>query len=183
MRVSVSSVLVLVLLIGVLIGSGVVFVSVPDGWNLIPLGAMVLAVLGLARALRAPAAGPAETATGPATDVEASEATAAGVPSRRLPDWVGRLNRAFGPILAGLLIDLVDLSTFGPIGLVLGMPLGGLAGYWMASCLGLSRWAALGCALAAGVYCTIPGTEVLPLATLVGAFARFQQGGRIRPEG
>ncbi len=89
-----------------------------------------------------------------------------------------RLNRAFGPILAGIVIDLVDLATFGPIGLVLGIPLGGAAGYWMGTALGLERKHAWLCALAAGIYCTIPFTEVLPLATLVGAFVRFREGGK-----
>jgi hypothetical protein len=92
-----------------------------------------------------------------------------------------RLNRAFGPIAAGMLIDLVDLATFGPIGYVLGLPIGGLAGYWMGRCLRLERKASLLCALAAGVYCTIPYTEAIPLATLVGAYARFRESGREAP--
>lgn len=86
-----------------------------------------------------------------------------------------RLNRAFGPVVAGLIIDLVDLGTFGPIGLVLGLPIGGAAGYWMGRTLGLSKKASLLCALAAGIYCTIPGTEMLPIATLVGAAARYYE--------
>ncbi len=89
-----------------------------------------------------------------------------------------RLNRAFGPIVAGMLIDLVDVATFGPIGFVLGVPVGGLAGYWMGRCLGLSRRASFYCALAAGVYATIPGTEMIPLATMVGAYARFRESAR-----
>jgi hypothetical protein len=89
-----------------------------------------------------------------------------------------RLNRAFGPIVAGVIIDAVDFATYGPIGYVLGLPVGGLAGYWMGRCLGLDRTACLYCALAAGVYCTIPYTELLPLATLVGAYARFRESGR-----
>jgi hypothetical protein len=88
------------------------------------------------------------------------------------------MNRAFGPIVAGLIIDLVDFATFGPIGFLLGLPVGGLAGYWMGRCLGLSRRASFYCALASGVYCTIPGTEVIPLATMVGAYVRFRESGR-----
>lgn len=80
-----------------------------------------------------------------------------------------RLNRAFGPVVAGILLDLLDFTTLGPIGLVIGLPVGAAAGYWMASTLGVEpkkrRWLAL----AAAVYCTIPFTEVLPLATLAGA--------------
>jgi hypothetical protein len=89
-----------------------------------------------------------------------------------------RVNRAFGPIFAGMIIDLVDLATFGPIGFILGLPVGGLAGFWMGRCLGLSKLASFYCAIAAGVYCTIPYTEAIPLATLVGAYARFRESGR-----
>ncbi len=94
------------------------------------------------------------------------------------PDVGRRLNRAFGPIVAGLIIDVVDFATFGPMGLLFGLPVGGLAGYWMGHCLGLSRKGAFLCGLAAGIYCTIPFTEFLPLATLVGAYVRFQESGR-----
>ena len=86
-----------------------------------------------------------------------------------------RLNRAFGPVVAGLIIDLVDISTFGPLGLFLGLPLGGACGYWMGQALGLKRKQRLWCALAAGIYCTIPLSEFLPLATLVGAYARYRE--------
>lgn len=89
------------------------------------------------------------------------------------PSQATRLNRAFGPVAAGLVIDLVDLSTFGPIGLYLGLPIGAFAGYWMGRALGLERKISLLCALVAGVYCMVPGTEMLPLATLVGAGARY----------
>jgi hypothetical protein len=93
-----------------------------------------------------------------------------------LTDEAKRLNRTIGPVMAGFIIDMVDFATFGPIGLVLGLPVGGLAGYWMGNTLGLSKQSCLYCALAAGIYCTIPGTELLPLGTMVGAYARYQQG-------
>jgi len=86
-----------------------------------------------------------------------------------------RLNRAFGPVIAGLIIDLVDLSTFGPMGFYFGLPLGGGCGYWMGRTLGLTRKQSLTCAIAAGIYCMIPVSEFLPLATLVGAFARYRE--------
>jgi len=95
------------------------------------------------------------------------------VPVKQKSKLGRRINRAFGPIAAGLVIDLVDLATFGPIGLFLGLPLGGLCGYWMGTALGLEKKQALWCALAAGIYCMMPLTEFLPLATLVGALARF----------
>ena len=96
-------------------------------------------------------------------------------PAQPKPSPAQRLNRAFGPVVAGLVIDFVDLATFGPIGLYLGLPIGGFAGYWMGRALGLERKPSLGCALLAGVYCMIPGTEMIPVATVVGALARYRE--------
>jgi len=102
-------------------------------------------------------------------------------PPSPLATWGRRLNRAFGPIAAGVVIDMLDLATYGPLGYVLGLPVGGLAGYWMGRCLRLDRKASAWCALAAGVYCMVPFTEKLPLATLVGASVRFRESGRENP--
>lgn len=87
--------------------------------------------------------------------------------------WI-RYNHAFGPVAAGLIIDAVDVATFGPFGLVLGVPIGAAAGYWLARSLRLDTSPSLLCAMIAGVYCTIPGTELLPLGTLVGALVRLE---------
>ena len=96
-------------------------------------------------------------------------------PAQPKPTQRLRLNRAFGPVVAGLVIDFVDFATFGPIGLYLGLPIGGFAGYWMGRALGLDRKPSLLCALLAGVYCMIPGTEMIPVATIVGALARYRE--------
>lgn len=69
--------------------------------------------------------------------------------------------------MAGAILDMLDLLTFGPIGLWLGMAIGGLAGWWLAPTLGFRaerRWL---CALLAGVYCTLPVTSFIPAATLL----------------
>lgn len=84
-----------------------------------------------------------------------------------------RINHAMGPVVAGMIIDAVDLITFGPLGLVLGIPVGSLAGYRLGQSMKLDRNACFICALAAGVYCTIPFTELLPLGTIVGALVRY----------
>lgn len=94
------------------------------------------------------------------------------------PSFGKRLNYALGPIAAGILLDLLDLATFGPVGLIIGLPVGAAAGWWMAGALGVEKenrkWFALG----AAIYCAIPFTELIPLATLTGAFVRFKQTGR-----
>jgi hypothetical protein len=89
-----------------------------------------------------------------------------------------RLNRAFGPVAAGILLDLLDIATFGPIGLLIGLPVGAAAGWWMAGALGIEKKNRKWFALAAAVYCAIPFTELIPLATLTGACVRFKQSGR-----
>jgi hypothetical protein len=85
-----------------------------------------------------------------------------------------RAQGAFGPILAGFLLDLVDLGTLGPSGLILG----GLSGYWIASMYDLPFRQRILLALGVGFYAMIPGTNFLPLATLIGAVVRFRDGAR-----
>jgi hypothetical protein len=88
---------------------------------------------------------------------------------------LSRLNHAIGPVMAGMLIDSLDLITFGPVGLIAGLPLGAAAGYWLGQSMGLDRQGRRICSLAAGIYCTIPFTEIIPLGTIVGALCRFQE--------
>ena len=90
-----------------------------------------------------------------------------------------RLLRSFGPLAGGLLIDLVDLATFGTVGLVLGPIIGGLLGWWLAI---IYRLGLLGqCVIIAitAAYCAFPGTGLLPLATLVFALIRFRERKRV----
>ncbi len=84
---------------------------------------------------------------------------------------MARLNHALGPIGAGMIIDAVDLITYGP---VLGIPVGSAAGYWLGRSMRLEPHMCWICAAVAGIYCTVPGTELMPLGTLVGALMRFQ---------
>ena len=84
-----------------------------------------------------------------------------------------RIKQFFGPVLAGALVDAVDLATFGPIGLSLGLLAGGVVGWWLGPMLGLARdrrW--LG-GLLSGLYCMTPFTSVLPLASLSALLARL----------
>lgn len=69
-------------------------------------------------------------------------------------------------LLAGGVVDAVDLATFGPIGLILGLLAGGSVGWLLAPSLGFSRgrrW--LGAALS-GLYCMTPLTALMPLASV-----------------
>ncbi|MCE9614388.1 MAG: hypothetical protein K8T26_08935 [Lentisphaerae bacterium] len=101
------------------------------------------------------------------------EGTPAGArPSRTARRFV----EAFGPIGAGVLIDLADFVTYGPIGLMFGMLVGGTLAYVLSGFFGQPVWKRFLWALAAGLYCTIPGTEMIPLATILASAMTFWKG-------
>ena len=85
--------------------------------------------------------------------------------------WGGTL----GPVLAGMIIDVLDLATFGATGIYIGFLLGAPAGWYLARRLGLDPKRALLTAICCGVYCTIPLTSPIPVATLIGVWARAHQ--------
>jgi hypothetical protein len=91
------------------------------------------------------------------------------------PSLWHRLYYALGPIAGCLVLDLVDFVTLGPIGLVIGIPVGAAVGWWLGSLYGLERTGRITVAVMSAVYCTIPFTEILPLATLSGAIGVRQQ--------
>lgn len=163
-----------------LIVLGIVFVFLPEGWNVIPLFLIVLVLTGTSLRMKAirslPDAQPVDRTPAAAAGEDSPLGSKADSSKGRA--LARRMNRAFGPIAAGMIIDLVDFATFGPVGLLLGLPIGGLAGYWMGRALGFDKRASRWCALAASVYCTIPGTEIIPLATIIGACVRFRETGR-----
>jgi hypothetical protein len=80
--------------------------------------------------------------------------------------------RIFGPMVAGLAIDGLDLMTFGPIGLYTGLIVGGMAGYYLAPSLGFPRKGRWLAALMTGIYCTIPVTGFLPVAAIAAGLSR-----------
>jgi hypothetical protein len=83
-----------------------------------------------------------------------------------------RLLRRFGPLFGGMLLDLVDLATFGPAGLYGGFLLGGAAGWWLGHRFGLGPRHRTTLALAAAAYSATPATEALPLGTLIGGLVQ-----------
>ena len=84
-----------------------------------------------------------------------------------------RLHRAVGPVAGALILDFADFATFGPVGVVIGWLVGAAAGWWISSLQGYSlRYRIIWAALAA-LYCTVPFTAVIPLATICSVVARF----------
>lgn len=77
------------------------------------------------------------------------------------------------PLLVGMLIDVVDVLSFGPQGFATGILVGAPLAWWCASMWGLPRSVRLLAAAAAALYCFVPGTEILPLATFAQVVARI----------
>ena len=103
----------------------------------------------------------------------ASNCSNTGAPRRR-ETLLQRLYRALGPLAGGMILDFADLATFGPLGLALGLPVGIAVGWWICSIYELSWQVRFLVAVIAGIYCMVPFTGALPLATLISAIARFQ---------
>ena len=91
------------------------------------------------------------------------------------PSLMERFYVAIFPILGGLILDFADLATFGPIGLYAGMIVGCTIGWLISGIYGFSKNGRVIFSLLAGIYCTIPGTFFLPLATFISAAARFRE--------
>ena len=85
------------------------------------------------------------------------------------------VEKAIGPVVAGMIIDVLDLATLGSTGFYLGFLLGAPAGWYLARHLGLDRRRALLTAIGCGIYCTIPFTFPIPVATMIGVWSRARQ--------
>jgi hypothetical protein len=78
--------------------------------------------------------------------------------------WKGAAAVA-APMLGGMLMDLADLFSLGPQAVPLAILVAAPLGWGIAAALGLSRTWRLGSALVAGIYCLLPGMELIPAAT------------------
>ena len=79
--------------------------------------------------------------------------------------------RTFGPLVLGMVVDVVDFGTRipGPNAFMVGM----VATFLMMSLYGLPMRKRIIMAGLAGLYCMIPMTGKMPLATLMGVYAKF----------
>jgi len=84
-----------------------------------------------------------------------------------------RLLQTLAPIVAGLILDVVDFFTAGPFGLSAGFILGFLVTWLLTQLFDLPVKRRLLPCILAGIYCTIPFTETIPLATLVMTLIRL----------
>ena len=85
-----------------------------------------------------------------------------------------RFKRALGPSLPGIVLDLVDaLSLTKYAGPLVSFPAGLAVGVWLSSYYPFSPgWKAL-IAICSGLYTMAPGTESIPLATILTCLGRF----------
>jgi len=83
-----------------------------------------------------------------------------------------RLLQRLGPILGGLLIDGIDLASYGPLGIG-GLLVGAFAAWWLTSGTRLNLKTRIFVSAITGIYCLTPFTEILPLATIVATIGKF----------
>ena len=88
--------------------------------------------------------------------------------------FVSRLQRALGPTLPGLVLDLADLCALTThVGTWASFPIGLAIGIWLSSYYPFGfGWRAV-IAVASGLYTLTPGTEYIPLATMLTCLGRF----------
>jgi hypothetical protein len=80
--------------------------------------------------------------------------------------------KAIGPLAGGIILDLADLATFGPIGLYVGVIAGSIITFYITSFYKLDKFSRTILIIMGGIYCTLPMTEAIPAATLLSAFIR-----------
>ena len=94
--------------------------------------------------------------------------------------FLARAYRTLGPLAGGLILDTADLATLTPVSPLLGPVVGGLIGWWLAGFHRFRPATRLLMAVASGIYCALPFTEVIPVATIIAACARWRQTERER---
>lgn len=70
-----------------------------------------------------------------------------------------------------MLLDMADLFSLGPQALPLAVLVAAPLGWGVAAALGLQRNGRLVSALVAGIYCLLPGMELIPVATATSLLA------------
>ncbi len=78
----------------------------------------------------------------------------------------------WAPVLAAILLDIADVLSFGPQGLFIGTIAGSALGWRIAAASGFSSKGRLVCAALAAIYCIMPFTEILPVATMLTTASR-----------
>lgn len=85
-----------------------------------------------------------------------------------------RIRKALGPAIPSITLDLIDAMSLTRIaGPFVSFPIGFVIGIWLSSYYRFSwGWKAL-IAVSSGIYTLTPGTEAIPLATILTCLGRF----------
>ncbi len=91
---------------------------------------------------------------------------------------VERIRIALGPALPGIVLDLIDAMSLTRIaGPLVSFPAGLAVGIWLSSYYPIAfHWRCM-IALGSGFYTLTPGTEAIPLATILTCLGRFVEAG------
>lgn len=79
---------------------------------------------------------------------------------------------AWGPVLAGLVLDLTDLLTFAPGMQKAAIPIGFAVGFYAGTRMGLRLKQRLALGAVGAAYCSFSATSFLPIGTIVGQLHR-----------
>jgi hypothetical protein len=88
--------------------------------------------------------------------------------------WKGAAAVA-APFFGAMLLDFADLLSLGPQALPLAVLVAAPLGWRVAAGLGFRRNGRLVSALVAGIYCLLPGMELIPAATATSLLAALAQ--------
>lgn len=93
---------------------------------------------------------------------------------RERPSFSTRIKRSFGPVLPGLILDSADLcSLTRTVGPWASFPIGFVIGVWLSLFYPFGFGWRFVIALGSGLYTLTPGTEYIPLATILTCLGRF----------
>jgi len=112
-----------------------------------------------------------------------STTTPDAVPVEHSPESaVARLCRVLGPSLPGIVLDIVDaLSLTRLASPLISFPAGFVIGSWLSMYYPFRwRWRVL-VAVGSGLYTLTPGTEAIPLATILTCLGRFIEIPMVKP--
>ena len=86
-----------------------------------------------------------------------------------------RLGKRLLTVLSAVVIDAVDFVTLGPL-VVLGLPAGALAGWWLSGRLNFPTHPRIWAAVGSGLYCMFPPTSFIPVATVLALISAIFPG-------
>ena len=106
-------------------------------------------------------------------DPEVIEAEAERLPPRDEPQTGGPKSGRLNPVLGGMILDAVDFLTPMTLPPPVSLTLGAVAGYLVGSAMRLPFEKRLLMAAVGAAYCSLKGTRIMPLGTLLGMLSRL----------